>query len=82
MRCGPNQEHTNSELRLRFRETVKPERVLFFAQLRMAQPVGPARFAGMIVRGEIKTLGSSQNVMVMSAASMFNQMDWVDPANL
>ena len=81
-RCGPNQEHTNAELRVRFRETIKPERLLFFAQLLMHEPKGSARFVGMIIRGDVKTSASGNIVSVSSGTSLFNHMDWVDPAEL
>ena len=77
--CGSNAGDVNAEVRVRFRETVKPGRFLFFAQLRLKAPEAMSKLAGVFVKGDVKCLASDIIVTATSRTSVFNQMEWVDP---
>jgi len=73
---------SNCEIRLRFRRTIKAERSLFFAQLRMVKPLGQARFAGIIITGEIKEANDGFCASSKSCTVIYNRCDWSLPPGL
>ena len=74
--------NANAHIRLRFRRTFKPERSLFFAQLRMDVPDEKTGFAGLIVKGEVKTDADEIAVSTTTCTVIYNQCSWIDPASV
>jgi hypothetical protein len=67
------------ELRLRFRSTFKPERALFFAHLRLAEPIAANGWSGFSCRGSVKKTDTLA-VQIDPIATQYNVHTWSNPS--
>jgi hypothetical protein len=78
---GSQEAPLNAQIRLRLRRTIKAERSLFFAQLKLDDVDVTSGFAGLIVKGEVS--GSEKpSVKTRSCTAIFHRCEWIDPAGI
>jgi hypothetical protein len=77
---GSQEAPLNAQIRLRFRKTFKPERSLFFAQLRTDEVDSITGFTGLLVKGQVLVGSEAPEVDTKSCTTIFHHSNWLDPA--
>lgn len=77
---GSGSLNAHGVIRLRFRRTFKPERNLFFCQLRLDSPLQPTGYTGFLIRGAVKQYADGMTTASADHTTWhYNQTRWMNP---